>query len=313
MEISLRSQIVAGTAAVVGASAIAMTPALPAHLPSIQLPAATTTSIALAGFDSPITELINSLSLIGPYTFGTGPGTVTSKQGLIPQIIAGALPVIRALGKNGSSYLNNTFNALSIVGQTASEAVWNFPEAVIDSITSLSLTPIVNAILGPINVIGTTLLSAGNYVLQGVISKLSLLAGGVGTLVTGLVNNTVKQVTALVNRAIGIFTGAIGAGSLEGAWNAVVGGTLGRDGLLGVAIKLAISPDTIKVDPTGGNAPSNLATSVRASLYQAGTLVAGVLNGGYEPGTPAALAAAARCRSQGRLASCGRRGQHDRT
>jgi hypothetical protein len=41
MEISLRSQIVAGTPAVVGASAIAMTPALPAHLPSIQLPAAT--------------------------------------------------------------------------------------------------------------------------------------------------------------------------------------------------------------------------------------------------------------------------------
>ena len=53
MQISLRSQLIAGTAAVVGASAIAMTPVTAAHisLPSVQVPSAA--QVVLAGFDSP--------------------------------------------------------------------------------------------------------------------------------------------------------------------------------------------------------------------------------------------------------------------
>ncbi len=59
MQISLRSQMIAGTAAIVGASAIALTPVVAQHemLPNIQLPSASS-AVALAGFDSPITELL---------------------------------------------------------------------------------------------------------------------------------------------------------------------------------------------------------------------------------------------------------------
>ena len=65
MQISLRSQMIAGTAAVVGASAIAMTPVTPVGqanlaMPDLQIPSAA--QVALAGFDSPLSELLLSLA-----------------------------------------------------------------------------------------------------------------------------------------------------------------------------------------------------------------------------------------------------------
>lgn len=62
MQISIRSQLVAGTAAVVGASAIAMTPVTQASLtlPDLRIPSAN--QVALAGFDSPLSELIGTFN-----------------------------------------------------------------------------------------------------------------------------------------------------------------------------------------------------------------------------------------------------------
>ncbi|MGB6887772.1 MAG: hypothetical protein WBD88_06245, partial [Mycobacterium sp.] len=73
MQISLRSHLIAGTAAVVGASAIAMTPVMGAQLslPSISTPSVA--KVALAGFDSPISELLGSVILGGQLLLNTGP------------------------------------------------------------------------------------------------------------------------------------------------------------------------------------------------------------------------------------------------
>ena len=235
MQISLRSHLIAGTAAVVGASAMAMTPIAPAHIsaPSLNLPAAA--NVALAGFDSPITELFNTFNLLPglvfsntslPPAFGPTPNPV-SKVGLVPQIINDALPVVRALGVNGSAYLQSTLNAVTITGQTASEAIWNLPQAVIESVTTLSLTPLINAILTPINTIGTTLLAAGNYVLQGVIARATAVVNGFIASAPLLVQAVIGQVTSLVNTAVYVGQSVIGAGSIEGSWNAAVNGLFG--------------------------------------------------------------------------------------
>ncbi|MGB6107223.1 MAG: hypothetical protein WBF86_05280, partial [Mycobacterium sp.] len=71
MQISLRSHLIAGTAAVVGASAIAMTPVMGAQLslPSISTPSVA--KVALAGFDSPISELLLTHILGGQLLFNT--------------------------------------------------------------------------------------------------------------------------------------------------------------------------------------------------------------------------------------------------
>ncbi len=124
MQISLRSHLIAGTAAVVGASAIAMTPVMGAQLslPSISTPSVA--KVALAGFDSPISELLGSIILGGQLLFNTdalpgrswGPTAFAQpgirflpaawwavpcqsdrnlpSVGLIPQIIDDALPII---------------------------------------------------------------------------------------------------------------------------------------------------------------------------------------------------------------------------
>ena len=71
MQISLRSHLIAGTAAVVGASAIAMTPVMGAQLslPAINVP--TVAKVTLAGLDSPISELLGSVILGGQLLFST--------------------------------------------------------------------------------------------------------------------------------------------------------------------------------------------------------------------------------------------------
>jgi len=71
VQISLRSHLIAGTAAVVGASAIAMTPVMGAQLslPAINVP--TVAKVTLAGLDSPISELLGSVILGGQLLFST--------------------------------------------------------------------------------------------------------------------------------------------------------------------------------------------------------------------------------------------------
>ena len=77
MQISLRSHLIAGTAAVVGASAIALTPVMGAQLslPAINVP--TVAKVTLAGFDSPISELLGSVILGGQLLFSTETDVIT--------------------------------------------------------------------------------------------------------------------------------------------------------------------------------------------------------------------------------------------
>ena len=266
MQISLRSHLIAGTAAVVGASAIALTPVVAQHemLPNIQLPTASS-AVALAGFDSPVTELINTLNLFPSLLFSNANGGFpTSKVGLIPQIIYDALPVVRQLGYNGSDYLLSTLNALVITGQTLSEGVWNFPQAVIDSVKAGSLTPLITAITDTVNTIGNTLLQAGNYVLQGVVARGEALVNTVTSSIGTLVHYVVGQVTSLVNSAVYVGKSIIGATSIEGAWNAAVDGLLGpgsfgtlKPSIPGALVNLTLGHGQLE-DPSSPPSSTNL-------------------------------------------------------
>ena len=105
MQISLRSHLIAGTAAVVGASAIAMTPVMGAQLsvPSINVPAAA--QVTLAAFNSPLAALFDTLNVANNYlidsfsnplvaenwtgaNFGTTFGTPPANYPLLPAALA---------------------------------------------------------------------------------------------------------------------------------------------------------------------------------------------------------------------------------
>ena len=262
MQISLRSHLIAGTAAVVGAGAIAINPVMGAQLslPSINVPAAA--QVALAAFDSPLAALFATLDVANNYlldsasnplvaanwpganfgtdTFGGPPGNYPllpaaladpalggySSVGVVSQFIDDALPIISQLGYNGLNYLNITGNALFGAGAELTQSVWTAAGLVLQGNFPAALATISDAI----TTAGQALLFAGGYVLNNVIAKATAV---VGTLVSSLgtfLGATVLQAGVVANVATTVLTNTVTAlslGNIEGAWNYAVDGLLG--------------------------------------------------------------------------------------
>ena len=107
MQISLRSQMMAGTTAIVGAAAVAMTPIAPA----VQLPALSSSNaaVALAAYANPFSALYNSVNLgvnyliNGNYNLNTGAGATNWPAAGISDYTNSVLPY--AYWNDGSGYL----------------------------------------------------------------------------------------------------------------------------------------------------------------------------------------------------------------
>ena len=261
MQISLRSHLIAGTAAVVGASAIAMTPVVAQHdlaLPAIQSPAASA-EVVLAGYDSPISELFRSLGQLNNFVFGStntladyapfiqSPGGLAivtggygfNAAGVLPQIINDAAPIVRQLGTNGSGYLGSTFNALYQIGFDLSEGVWNAA----GQLATLNFTGAVNTLLAAVQSAGATALQAGNYVLTNVVAKATALASEIPTLanlVVGAVTGQAQVLAGVVVTFANNVVAAVQTGNPETIWNTVVDGLVGPSGLPGVINALTV-------------------------------------------------------------------------
>lgn len=279
MQISLRSQLVAGTAAVVGASAIAMTPVVAHHdlqLPAIQIPAASA-EVALAGYDSPVSELFRSLGQLNNFVFGSGntladyPGILSlagltgiqtvynfNAAGIFPQIINDAAPILRQLGTNGSAYLDTTFNAIYRIGFDLSEGVWNAAGQAL----TLDIPGAVSTLVAAVQSAGTTALQAGNFVLTNVIAKTTALISAIPAVANLVVTAVTGQAQVLVG-AVSTFANALVAavqtGNPETIWNTTVDGLFGPNGLPGVINKLTVGAGV----QTG---PATIVPSVRGVI-----------------------------------------------
>ena len=261
MQISLRSHLIAGTAAVVGAGAIAINPVMGAQLslPSINVPAAA--QVALAAFDSPLAQLFATLDVANNYlldsasnpsvaanwpfagfgtTFGVPPANYPllpaalnsaelggySSVGLVSQFIDDALPIISQLGYNGLNYLNITGNALFGAGAELTQSLWTAGGLLLQGNIPGALATVSAAI----TTAGQALLLAGGYVFNNVIAKASAvvntLVGSLGT----FLGATVLQASLVANVATTVITNTVTAlslGDLESAWNYAVDGLLG--------------------------------------------------------------------------------------
>ena len=323
MQISLRSHLIAGTAAVVGASAIAMTPVMGAQLslPAINVP--TVAKVTLAGLDSPISELLGSVILGGQLLFNTsqdvtdadlwGPtafqqGGVPifpaaletdalggySSIGLLPQIIDDALPITRQLGINGSDYLNVAVAGLSAAGIALSEGVWN---AAGDLLT-LDIPGALATLAASISAAGTLALGSGAYVLSGVVTRAQAVVEAVIGSLPLIIGATVAQLSLVVNTTIGVVTDTFAAATFEDGWNAAIDGIFGATGIPGTILNVTIGagqqtgpipagpPPTFA--PTEESIAENYVPSVRTVVQSA---VKGVANALATP-VPGAVAAA---------------------
>jgi len=291
MQISLRSHLIAGTAAIVGAGAIAINPVMGAQLslPSINVPAAA--QVALAAFDSPLAQLFATLDVANNYllnstgdpagvasavywpganfgtnTFGVPPANYPllptalgqaalggySSVGLVSQFIDDGLPIISQLGYNGLNYLNLTGGALSAAGIVLTQSVWDAAGLLLQGNISLALTEISTAI----SFAGQELLFAGGYVLNNVIAKASAV---VATLVGSLpqvLAVTAAQAAVVAASASAVLTNtvtALSSGNIQAAWNYAVDGLLGPSGIPGALLNLSIGAGI----QTGPIVPSN--------------------------------------------------------
>lgn len=210
MLISLRSQLVAGTAAVIGAGSVAVAGV---HHPLPTLP--TSATVALAAFHNPVEELLATLEVGQNYLFGTyynggdaptaGAGEANwpfagfgqtggdalnfllatqdalgnySSVGLLPQLTNDATPIVRQLTTNLYTYINAGLTGVIGSVAAASAGVWNFPVAALDAFQLAlngqideAFTVLTDAIVDPIVAAGGALFDAAAFVVTDFIAK----------------------------------------------------------------------------------------------------------------------------------------------
>ena len=169
MQISVRSHLFAGTAAVVGAAAL-VAPVAAGHLavPALAMPSSA--QVALAAFSNPITQLLGTLQMAQSYAFApyynggdaptpgageanwpyagmdqTGGDALNyalynqaqlgfySYVGSVPQNVNMATPVIRQLETNIAGNINTLLDGAIQAGVALSDGVWNYPQALVSA------------------------------------------------------------------------------------------------------------------------------------------------------------------------------------
>lgn len=237
MHLSLRSPMMAGTTAFLGASAIALTPMAPA-VPIAALSAART-DVALAALANPITALIGTAGVAGAYLLDPGmafnPPTVGAgainwpfagisdlmnsylqfeglggyvSVGILPQIVADSFPIATALVQNGLDYIWNTVEAVGIAGAAIGDTIWSIPTTAIAVAQDLltfdiqaavaDISAAISSAVSDIETAGTALLGAGTYVVTGVVTRAAeVLATLVGQLPLAVIE-TVRQISQVV-------------------------------------------------------------------------------------------------------------------
>ncbi|MCW1959329.1 MAG: hypothetical protein KIH64_012450 [Mycobacterium sp.] len=320
MNVSLRSQMVAGVAAL-GATAVAIVPiAQQEVLPSMQR---ATAAVQLTGFANPVAAVLGSLSevnsyLLDTYTFDdagvTWPdnfyGTYTYAPfnlGIVPdavnQFSSGALS---ALVNNLSGYGWAGIQTAVELGIDVSDSVFNTPGAVITAVQELiagdpqaAIDALVTGIIDPLKYGVQYTLAAGQYVLSNLAENLgTVVSSFLPYLTKGLIGSVVGGVTALTKAAIATVVAVVQDVvklDIQSAWNGAVDGFLGPEGTLGQSIKWAIGPGlTDDQDVVTVASPRAVVTS---ELQRLGSFKSlgddGINNDPFYPPSPAAAKAAA--------------------
>ena len=263
MQLSLRSQLIAGVAAL-SATAVAVAPIAQPDL--LASPQQVSAAVQLSAFANPVTELLGTLALISEnifyqdtlpspsdlfwpdsfynsdFTFVYAPNFTGLLPDAVNQFSSGALSAVL---NNLSGYIDTTVYGVTGVAIGVSDAVFNTPFALITA-AQLALAGQIDAaiaelqaqILVPLQDGIATGIQAGTYILNNVVANATtLLTDTLPRLVSGLTEATVAGTTYLVETAIAVATDVVSnlaSLNIEGAWNAAVNGLLDPgSGLLG--------------------------------------------------------------------------------
>ena len=255
MQLSLRSHLIAGAAAL-SATAVAVAPIAQPDL--LASPQQVSAAVQLSAFANPVTELLGTLALISEnifyqdtlpspsdlfwpdsfynsdFTFVYAPNFTGLLPDAVNQFSSGALSAVL---NNLSGYIDTTVYGVTGVAIGVSDAVFNTPFALITAAQlalagqiDAAITELQTQILVPLQDGIATGIQAGTYILNNVVANATtLLTDTLPRLVSGLTEATVAGTTYLVETAIAVATDVVSnlaSLNIEGAWNAAVNGLL---------------------------------------------------------------------------------------
>lgn len=254
MQISLRSQLVAGTAAIIGASAVAITPMA---APGGQLPGIHSAAVALSSWANPFDALLSSGQLVNDdwLSDATIPNTpFDALQGILPQLEVMNQPVQLQLSLNSYNYANALIAALA-TGDNSSlkelgSLVWGLPNTLITATTQAltgdfpgALTTLSNGLLVPLENAAASAFTGVSLVLGSIVTNIVNVLGTLPGVVSSAVSMGLGVATILGNAATTATSNVLNALTsldFEGAWNAWVAGALSPAGFPGALANMTV-------------------------------------------------------------------------
>lgn len=305
MQLSLRSQLTAGVAAL-SATAVAIAPIAQPDL--LASPQQISAAVQLSAFANPVTELLGTLALTSEFIFYQDPLPSQSDlfwpdsfynadftfayapvyDGLIPDAVNQfSFGALSAVLNNLSGYIDTTVYGVTGVAIGVSDAIFNTPFALITAAQlalagqiDAAITELQTQILVPLQDGIATGIQAGTYILNNVTANATtLLTDTLPRLVSGLAEATVAGTTYLVETAIAVASDVVSnlaSLNIEGAWNAAVNGLLDPgSGLLGLSAALTVGVGGVQdIDyPDIGVVETVTPPSIRSVLTSVGQRV----------------------------------------
>ncbi|TGD84511.1 hypothetical protein BayCH28_24105 [Mycolicibacterium sp. CH28] len=247
---TVRSQLIAGTAAAVSVCAIATSGVTTTdlHHPSLRVPAVA--SVELAALANPLLPIFDTLEKVNLYTFSIAepPTTTFDRAGFIPDFLAAGAPILSQYFLNASDYINKAIQylirdydpvytqypgALRLLAWAADALPANIVYAAQQAFSGNlvgALQTVQFAVINPIQAALYQTLNSGVYVLGGVTTRAAAVLTAITDEIPTAIRNLADSATLVLNAAGRVVENvAYGVQTLspERVWNALVVGLLG--------------------------------------------------------------------------------------
>ena len=253
MTISVRSPLLAGTAAMVTATALTVSgmTATGRDLPSVG--AASLDSVTLTALANPLLAIYDTIQKTNFYLFSTAEPPVTSfdRAGIVPDLLAAGFPIVTQYFLNAPDYVNQSINYLFQDFLPPAPSASTYPGALrlltwaVDALPANigyaaqqlfagnlvgALQTVKFAVINPIQAALYQTLNAGLYAVGGVGVRAAAVITAIAEWVPTTIRNLADDVTVVANAAFNVVGGvAYGIQTLnpEFVWNSLVQGLLG--------------------------------------------------------------------------------------
>ncbi len=297
MQLSLRSQLIAGVAAV-GLTAVAVAPIAQPELSTSQMSGAVNlvavvnpVAVLLGTVDDVAFNIFDQASVPPPdelywpdafytpdFSFLFAPGYWGAIPDFVNQFSNGALSAVLS---NLSGYISATSYGLTGLVSGATSAIWNTPFALVTALGYLAagqidqaLAELQTQILGPIvQGISDVAQAVGYIVDNSIANAATVISNTIPGLLANVIGTVIGGATYVVESALATLSGVVTdlvSLQLEDAWNGAVNGLLGVDGTLGQIENLLVGVGIIEdVEYEEGVVPTVTIPSLRSDLTSA--------------------------------------------